>query len=46
MKAIFFFILGCAATYLYFNPGDVDGLFNTGKDALHKGAAYITEATK
>jgi hypothetical protein len=45
-KAIIFFVLGCAATYLYFNPGDIDGMMQTGKNAIHDGAAYIQDITK
>jgi len=45
MKAIFFFLLGCAATYLYLNPGDIDGLVEITKTALNDGATYVKDAT-
>ena len=46
IKAIMFFVLGCAATYLYFNPGDVDGMVNAGRNALHQSAVTVQELTK
>jgi hypothetical protein len=46
IKALLFFVLGCAATYLYFNPGDIDGMLAAGQSAIHDGAAYIQEATR
>lgn len=46
IKAVVFFVLGCAATYLYFNPGDFDGMLDAGKTALHQSAVTVQELTK
>ena len=44
-RALVFFIIGAVATYLYLNPGDIDGALKTGKEALNKGAQVVIEKT-
>jgi|TARA_B100002019_G_C21265453_1_gene599182 hypothetical protein len=46
MRAIIFMIIGAAAMYLYLNPGDMAGLIDMSKGAVHDTAKTITEATK
>ena len=44
-RALVFFIIGAVATYLYLNPGDIDGALQTGKEVLNKGAQVEIEKT-
>jgi len=40
------FVIGCATTYLYFNPGDVDGMIDAAQTAIHDGASYVKDKTE
>jgi hypothetical protein len=39
------FCIGAGAMYLYIHPGDVDGMKQTGLNALNTGAKIVVEAT-
>lgn len=45
MKLIIGIAIGFVATYLYFNPGDWDGVIDTAKTGINKGASVVKELT-
>ena len=45
IKMLISFCIGAGAMYLYVNPGDIDGMKQTGMDALYDGATIIMEIT-
>ena len=45
-KFVFGVIIGYAITYLYLNPGDVDGMIDVAQTAIHDGASYVKDKTK
>jgi|TARA_B110000977_G_C10755774_1_gene368707 hypothetical protein len=46
IKAVLFFVIGAGVTYLYLNPGDVDGMLEMGQKGLHDTSLYISDVTK
>ena len=46
IKALVFLLIGAGATYLYLNPGDVDGMIELGKDGINQGATIVKEMTE
>ena len=46
IKLVFGIVIGYAITYLYLNPGDVDGMFDVAQTAIHEGASYVKDKTK
>ena len=45
MRTIIILLIGAGAMYLYLNPGDTDGLIDTGKTAINKAANAVADIT-
>lgn len=46
IKAVIFMLVGAVGTYLYLNPGDVDGVLEMGRDGVNTAATIVQEATQ
>ena len=43
IKMLIMFVIGAGSMCLYLNPGDMDGMKQTGMDALYDGATIVIE---